>query len=295
MVVADVVMERMIIISIYPLILTIKKSNNLYSKRKLTEYFGRDTGLVVGLLLLSIKGIDIQVTDSMQLFSAIIFSVISFAILFGVDNGTEKIEDTKTDVNILKYIFKDKMSLTYLAYYFIGTIAFATALGLKMITLVNNVGFTDKKATTYFLIVGILADIIGVICLKKLQPKNDYITVTIKFGIRCLGYMIVFISNSLTVLIIAITWSLLISTAYENVTDAPYINNIDNKYQLSFINLRYLVGSLEESIGILLCGILYVRGFRYMFGISALLLIIQILLMFNLIKQRKTIEIINTQ
>ena len=38
------------------------------------------------------------------------------------------------------------------------------------------------------------------------------------------------------------TWSLLVLTAYENVMDAPYINSIDLDKQLSYTNLRYMVG-----------------------------------------------------
>ena len=44
----DIVMEYIIITSIYPLITTIVKSDTIYSKRKLTEYLFRDIGILLG-------------------------------------------------------------------------------------------------------------------------------------------------------------------------------------------------------------------------------------------------------
>ena len=73
-------------------------------------------------------------------------------------------------------------------------------------------------------------------------------------------YWIAFISNDLTVCLIAMTWSILISTAYENITDAPYINRIKNEYQMVFTNVRYTVGLVGTSIGLYFAGIMYGYG-----------------------------------
>ena len=147
--------------------------------------------------------------------------------------------------------------------------------------------FSDNLATNYLLIIGLLADIFGVIALKYLTPKNDYITVTIKFGIRFLGYTLAFLSNSSLVTLIAITWSLFISTSYENICDAVYINRLENNYQLSFSNICHIVRFFGESIGIFLCGLMYEVGLRYIFGLSSLFMIFQILIAYYMIYLRK--------
>ena len=175
-----------------------------------------------------------------------------------------------------KYIFKDKLLILYLIYTLIGTIAMSTALGLKMLTLTNYFQFSDSVATNYLLIIGLLADIFGIIALKYLTPKNDYLTVTIKFGIRFLGYVIAFISNNM-----------MITTAYENICDAVYINRLENKYQLSFSNICHIIRFLGEAIGVFLCGIMYEIGLRYMFGLSALFMIFQISIAYYMIYLRK--------
>ena len=86
------------------------------------------------------------------------------------------------------------------------------------------------------------------------------------------------------------TWSLLVSTADENVTDAPYINSIELDKQLAYINLRYMVASLKEAVGTFLCGIMYAIGLKYMFGLSALFMLVQLTLAYVLIHQIKKIK-----
>ena len=239
-IIVDVIIERLIIISIYPLIVTIKKSNTLYSKRKLVEYTGRDLGVLIGGFVIGKTIFGLLFNYNLCLLISIIFSIISLLILINVK--IENVETKTSKENIFKYIFTNKFRTTYIIYYLIGQIAYATALGLKMLTLTNYLNFSDSTATKYFLIIGILADIIGIVALKFLTPKNDYITITIKFGIKFLGDTLAFLSNNIIVVICAMYWSLLVSTAYENVTDAPYINSIELDKQLAYTNLRYMKG-----------------------------------------------------
>ena len=190
----------------------------------------------------------------------------------------------------LSYIFKDKVLVLYLIYTLIAIIAMSTALGLKMLTLTNYFKLSDSAATNYLIIVGLLADIFGIIVLKYLTPKNDYLTITIKFGIRFIGYVLAFISNNIIITLIAITWSIFISTSYENICEGVYINRLDNKYQLSFSNICHIIRFLGESIGILLCGMMYEKGLRYMFGLSALFMIFQIGIAYYMIYLRKNMQ-----
>ena len=167
----------------------------------------------------------------------------------------------------------------------------STALGLKMLTLINYFEFTDNQATNYLLIVGLLADLIGILALKYFTPKNDYITITIKFGIRFIAYLIAFLSNNIIITLIAITWSILISTSYENICDGYYINAVDTRYQLSLTNFRYVIRYLGEAVGVFLCGVMYEIGLRYMFGLSAFFMIFQIGVAYYLIYLRKNVHV----
>lgn len=163
-------------------------------------------------------------------------------------------------------------------------------LGLKMLMLTNKLGFSDSTATNYFLLLGLIADIIGIIVLKFLTPKNDYLSLTIKFGIRFIFYLLAFFINNTLFSIIAISWSILISTAYENKTDAPYINRLKDKYQLFFADIRYTVGMIADSIGLCIAGIMYNYGINYMLGLSSIFVAFQLSLAYYLIYLRKKEE-----
>ena len=186
----------------------------------------------------------------------------------------------------MKYVLNSKLLTTYIMYCIVGALSMQTALGLKMLTLTNYFNFSDGGATNYLLVIGLIADAIGIIALKYLTPKNDYITVTIKFGIRFMLYTIAFLSDNLGITMIAITWSILISTSYENIIEGYYINMVATTYQLTFTNFRYAIKYIGEAIGLVLCGLMYEKGLRYMFGLSAIFLIFQIAISYRLVYMR---------
>ena len=287
-IIIDIVTEYITITSIYPLITTITENGTIYSKRRLTEYLFRDIGILFGGIFIGKILFGILIDYNVCLIISNIFLLISIFIIITIKLDTN-IENTKEKSSCLKEVLKSKIMILYLIYTLIGTIAMSTALGLKMLTLTNYFNFSDNVATVYLLVVGLLADAFGIIALRYLTPKNDYVTVTLKFGIRFLGYILAFVSNNLFITIMAISWSIFISTAYENICEAVYINRLENRYQLSFSNMCHIIRFLGESIGVFLCGMMYEIGLKYMFGLSAFFMIFQIGIAYYLISLRKKI------
>mgnify|MGYP004497040771 CR=1 FL=1 len=287
----DIVMEYIIITSIYPLITNIVKNDKIYSKRKLTEYLFRDIGILIGGLFIGKNILGTYVNYNICLIISNVFLLIAVFVMLRIDT-TETTKKEQNKVNIVKYIVKNKILVIYMIYVVLAHSAMSTALGLKILTLTNYFNFSDSYATNYLLLVGLAADVIGILALKFLTPKNDYVTITIKFGVRFIWYIIAFLSNNIIIMLIAITWSILISTSYENVCDAPYINCVENEYQLSFTNIRYIAKLFGEAIGVFLCGVMYELGLRYMLGLSAFIMIFQIALAYRLIymKHNKTMS-----
>lgn len=292
LIIIDIVTEYITITSVYPLITILNKSGTLYSKRRLTEYLFRDIGILFGGGFIGKTISGILIDYNVCLIISNIFLLISIFVITTIKLDT-KDEKNENKNSCFKIILKSKIIYLYLIYVLIGTIAMSTALGLKMLVLTNYFGYSDNVATNYLLIIGLLADIFGIVALKYLTPKNDYLTITIKFGIRFIGYILAFISNNLIITIIAISWSIFISTSYENICDGVYINRLDNKYQLSFSNICHIVRFLGESIGVFLCGMMYEIGLRYMFGLSAIFMIFQLGIAYYLINLRKKEELIN--
>lgn len=272
LIILDVVLEKIIISSIYPFILTIEISDTMYSKRKLVEYLFKDIGILLGGLLIGKKIFKITVNYNICLFLSILFLYLSFWVF-----ATIKLKVGKVKSKIsFKYLFGDQITKFYFLYELLGNIAFSIGLGLKMLMLTNGLSFSDSGATTYLLVIGLVADILGVIILKYLTPKNDYLTIILKFGLRFVFYFIAFLSNNMVMVFIALTWSILISTAYENIIEAPYINRIDKTYQLFFTDVRYMIGMIGEAIGLFLAGLAYQYGLPSMLGLSAFFMLFQI-------------------
>lgn len=285
-IIVDSVLENLIIISIYPFIVTIKKENKLYSKRKLVEYLFRDIGILVGGILIGKTILGMLVNYNVCLFISIIFLVLACITILNIKRTV--VEEKPTNMmQGVKYIVKEKILRKYLVYVLFSDVAMNTGLGLKMLMLTNLIGFSDAGATNYLLIVGLIADLIGIVVLKYLTPKNDYLTLTIKFGIRLWLYFIAYLSNNLVSCLIAMSWSILISTAYENVTDAPYVNRVPNEYQVIFTNYRYIVKMIGTSIGLYFAGIVFPLGIPYMLGLSAFFMLFQVSLAYYLVYLRK--------
>ena len=292
----DLMTSYLISTSIYPLITIFVKNNTIYSKRKLTEYLFRDVGILVGGFLIGKTVIGIAVTYNVCLYISIVFLVIAMFVMFNIKASKKVKSNSNPKASIAKYVVQNKLLRNYCFYYtLIGCISMQTGLGLKMLVLTNYFEFSEGFATNYLVIVGLIADLIGVLALKYLTPKNDYITMTIKFGIRFFLYTLAFFTNNLWVTISAITWSILISTAYENVCDGPYINAVENEYQLPFTNFRYIVKYIGEAIGMFFCGLMYEKGLKYMFGLSAFFMIFQIAITYKLIYMRKHPELCKTK
>lgn len=286
-IIVDVILERLITISIYPFICTIRKDDNLYSKRKLIEYLFKDIGILVGGICIGRVVFGYFIDYNMCLIISVLFSVLSVIAMLCIKGNNavqDKIEEKR---DIIKYIKKHRLLRIYLLYNIFGNIAMNTGLGLKMLMLTNMFGFTASNATTYLLIIGLIADLVGILALKFLTPKDDYLTVFIKFGIRMLAYIIAFVTNNVYICLIAITWSILISTAYENVMDGKYINTVDKEYQLLFNNAMQIASIISTAIGLFFAGIMYDYGVRYLLGLSAFFMFFQITFANTLIYMRK--------
>ena len=285
-VILDTIFEQIIIISVYPFIVTIKKDDKLYSKRKLVEYLFSDIGILIGGIFIGKTIGNILVNYNVCLLISIVFLILAFITIVNIKRRVIQRKDVELK-KAIKNIFKDKIIRIYVICLLVGNIAMQTGLGIKMLMLTNIFGFSDSNATNYLLAVGLVADVIGIIALKYLTGKNDYINISIKFGIRFLLYAIAFITNNMVTCFVAITWSILISTAYENITDAPYINRVRNAYQMIFNNIRYIVELIGKAIGLYFAGITYNMGIRYMLGLSAFWMIFQLGTCYYLIYLRK--------
>lgn len=283
----DIASSAVIIISIYPLLTTIIKSNTAYSRRKLVEYLFRDVGIMIGGIFIGQQIGGVLIDYNACLLIAIVFLIIASIIIARLDLVlTEKAPDD-AKFSALHYITHNKLQRGYMVYTFLAGVAYNTAIALKMLMLTDSFGFSAGIATNYLLIVGLSADFIGILALKYFTPKSDYLTMFLKFGVRGIFLAVAFLSNNNFVCFLALTWTLLSSTAYENVSDGYYINAVDNRHQLKYNTLRYVVHHLGIALGTFLCGQMFQFGPGPIFGLSAFVIIFQLAAGFCLIHLRR--------
>lgn len=285
--VIDIVTSYLIVASVYPLITTVIKSNTIYSKRKLVEYWARDIGVLIGGLMFGRSLFGLNVDYNACLIISLVFLAGAIVAMGSLKVRRLAVRDTAPrHDSIVKYILRSRIQTCYMIYAFLAAASFATALSLKMLILTNYLNFSTSTATNYLIIVGLLSDVVGVLALKYFTPKNDYLTLTLKFGMRLLAYVIAILANDPFLSMVAITWSILISTAYEDVTDGYYINIVDNRHQFSFSTVKHVMSYLGEAVGTLLCGAMYAFGFDYMLGASAIIMTVQLGVAYYLIYAR---------
>lgn len=281
----DVVTSSLVVSSVYPLLTTVMKSNRTYSRRKLVEYLFRDVGTLIGGILIGRTIGSFVVDYNTCLMIAAIFSIAAAGTLYRTNvNMTETAPVSR--FSVVKFLLGHKLQRAYMLYTFVGGIAYTAVIGLQMLIATDFFGFSAGMATTYLLLVGLAADALGILALRYFTPKNDYLTIIIKFGTRFLIFAAAFLSGDLFLCFIALTWTILSATSYENITDGYYINAVDNRHQLKYNTTKHVINTAGNAIGMFLCGQMFEIGLPYIFGLSALLLIVQITTAFYLIKLR---------
>lgn len=283
----DVVTGYLVVAGIYPLITTVMKSNQMYSRRKLVEYLFRDVGVLVGGVLIGQQILGSVLNYNSCLLVAAAFQLGAFVVMWRIKVRPIG-KEAPNRGSIFRILKTSRLQRFYLSYSFLAATSFATALGLKMVILTNDFHFSDSAATNYLLLVGLISDVIGIYALKHFTPKNDYVTMTIKFGIRLVAYVIAVIAEDPFISLLAITWSIMISTAYEDVSDGYYINTVDNRQQFQYSTLKQVVSCLGEATGLMLGGLMYGFGISAILGLSAAIMIVQMGLAYYLIYLRKS-------
>lgn len=284
--VIDTIGQKIIFLSTWPLMSACRKDDDTYGKIGLTEYVFRDLGVLVGGLFIGRTIGGFVVGYNMFLGLALVFYTMALLSLVWIKLPKIRNCENGRLAIVLRHIRRDRILSMYFLYYFINRIAYCCALGLKMLIFTNVLSFSASAAVNFFLIVGILADLIGVICLRWLTPRSDYVTMSIKFGGRFIMYSLAFLTGNPIVMLSAMTFAVLLSKSFDNRTEAPYINRIGCQGQFSLVATRKMVRSVGESIGMSIAGAAYAFGLRYILGAAAVFVLIQTIIGYILIYMR---------
>lgn len=280
---------------VYPIMSQIKKSDKLYAKKNLAYEGCKNAGIIIAGFLLGKVVFSVNINYNFFCLVACILDIISFFIFFSIRYDkyiTNKQDEEKSDDNhilreVKEYIKNDKISLRYLAASLFNQISFNCIFGLNLILLTEVIKLELKFAITLSTSLSIIAVVIGILVLHVFTSKNDYVNLSIKFGGRVIFYFISLVTNYRILFLICYIYGRLFSNSYDHISEAPYVNRVDKKYQFAFCNLKTMLQYLGKSIGIFICGFTITLGLRFNLFFALLFAVLELLLRFDILRLKK--------
>jgi MFS family permease len=274
LIIVDYSVDTEIFVCFYPLISLIQKDDKLYAARGLTYDISYYIGVLIVSLLLGRTIGNYTIDYNTYVISATILMFIAIMILLTIntDKYLKKVKskgENEILLRLLRKIKKDKISIFYLLFNLFVNIGYFILMGLVLLVLTNVFSLEPFWASNIKLSVGIFAVLIAALILAKFTFKNNYINLSIKFLGRTIMYVMAWIFPNVWTFGIALFYTMVLSSSYTHIADAPYINRFDNDDQLAFANLKEMVTYLSRSIGTYLCGVCLVMGFKYNFILAA--------------------------
>lgn len=275
----DYVIDVEIFATIYPMITLVAKSDKIYAARGLIYALLYYLGVIFATFSIGKNAGFVSIDYNLHVLigSVLIFLALIVLATTNLEKYYPKKDSGETGLlfKLFAIVKKDKISLTYFAYTASGAVSYYCLLGLTVLLLTNFFDFSPVASSSINMALGIGSALLGIFILACLNFKNRKISLAIKYVIRVILYLIAFIFNIKILYLIALFYPKVISESYTQVTDAPYINRFEGKYQLAFCNLKEMVSYFGRSIGTLLSGIAMGWGLRYIFMIAFIFSLIQ--------------------
>lgn len=282
----DIACENMILSSIYPFLISYQQKEEIYGKKSVVEFASKTIGVLLGSILFGRTFGHILVNYNGCLMISIVFLILSLCTLIFINEEDHKKVEC-SNRGLISYLKGEKLVKLYLIYTILTQISYYIVFGLNMLIITNFAGLSPSQATWFILIFSLLASIFGKLALNRLRSKNDYINFSVKFLGRMILYILIFITNNYKVLLVGIAYILLTSAAYDYVINGFVNEQIKEQYTLGFTVVQYIISRVGEAIGVFLAGIMYIHGFRYIYLLASLFMIIQIVLGMYLISMKR--------
>ena len=260
----DIAFIELILASIYPLLLNISKNDLTYTRKETIESFFTKIGFLIASLTLGLSLGKLILNYNTCLFLSTIFFLISFLIFANIKINFNNQNSYITIKPTLNYLNTHKFLYLYLLCNALSSLIWASILGMPLLSLTNNLGFSPKSASFIVLIFGILTNFLAIIIVKHLKVKNDNVNMFFKYGMRLIFYLLVFISNNKLLLIITFMYLLLFDIPYGFLFGSYFINKVPNKYTFVITTLKYCSSLIGNSLGIFICGLVFNLNIKYL-------------------------------
>lgn len=291
----DIALTQLILASIYPLMMNIAKDDVIYTKKSFIESFSNKLGFLLVTVILGRSIMGRTVDYNTCLLLSMIFTFLAFLVLVYLNleaKGSTRAFDLK---NARKYFNANKTLYLFLFVNFLGSVVWSTILGMPLLTLTQNLGFSSVTSSFFILGLGIVSNLLSMIVVKHMHFKCDHINLFIKYGFRVVLYVCAFIIDNPLILIITIIYLLLTDCTYNFIFSGFFINNIDEKYTMLLTTLNYCTTLIGDAIGTLICGLVFSLSIKYMVLPAIVLGIVHYVVASILIEKKKVFKSCNSR
>ncbi len=144
----NLALTDLILSSIYPLMMSIDKSDEAYTKKSVVESLFNNLGFFMASMLIGKSVIGFVFDYNMCLIISTVFATISFILLFFIKVSDEKKESVSFDVNkAISYFNSNKILYFYLFLNMLGSVVWCSILGMPMLTLIEKLHFNSNIAS----------------------------------------------------------------------------------------------------------------------------------------------------
>lgn len=259
----DIAFTELILSSIYPLIMTIDKSDILYTKKDVVESLFNKLGFLIASIILG-KVIGTRVIDyNICYLLSVIFLFISFIVFTNIKFKDKKETNSLDLKESYKYFKKNNIFILFLISNLISSTVWSSIMGMPLLALTEKLNFNPSTASLIILGLGIMSNFLAIIIVKYLRFKNDHLNMIFKYGLRVICYLLVFIIGTKEILLITIVYLLLSDCTYNFIFSGYFINKVDEKYSLFLVVLKYCATLLGNGLGTIICGLTFNLDIKY--------------------------------
>lgn len=277
--------ENIFVLTFYPLLSLVNKSNYIYKKQVSINYFAKDSAIILcGLLLGLIIG-KYTIDYNTCLFIVYVCTLISTVIMlfFKNDYFIQKNKFKKFFESVFG-IFKDKRINYYLLGQFICEVGYNMIFGMLMLLLTDYLNMGVSIASIFIIVCSVLGSIISKLLSKKSDDFSLFKSYLIKYGTRILVYLCAFIVNKPVIYVFSICISYITTKILDDKVNGTFIREISDDSRFLFGNIRYFILNIADGIGVFIAGVLFDISLSYLFLCAFLLTVISLVIYSRFIK-----------
>ncbi len=258
----DIAFNELILSSIYPLMMSIHKDNEVYTKKKSYEEISNDVGFLLVSLLIGKYFFKHLFSYNSCLLLSICFIFLALMVLLEVTDDNKGNSNSFDIKRAIKYLNEHKIIYLFLLVNFLSSVTWKSVVGMPILSLTTNLGFSLQKASFIFLFLGIISNILAILVVKHLHFKNNHLNMVFKYGIRIILYLLTFITNNKVLLGVTFIYLFVLEMPFDFIIEGYFINKVKSEYSFLMTTLKYITSLLGQALGIYLCGFVFNKSTR---------------------------------